>query len=54
MLSSSWALPGPMRAPDSKTMLILNRAMAGTVPRPSVQNRDHFAGHFTDRERHIP
>jgi hypothetical protein len=27
MLSSSFALPGPMRAPDSKTMLTLNRAM---------------------------
>ena len=27
MLSSSAALPGPMRAPDSKTMLILTRGM---------------------------
>src|ERR1700676_855737 len=27
MLSSSAALPGPMRAPDSKTMLTLTRAM---------------------------
>src|SRR5438552_87699 len=27
MLSSSLALPGPMRAPDSKTMLTLSRAM---------------------------
>jgi hypothetical protein len=42
MLSSSLALPGPMRAPDSKTMLTLNRAMTGTVPRPPVQNRDSF------------
>jgi len=29
MLSSSLALPGPMRAPDSKTMLTLSRAMSG-------------------------
>lgn len=27
MLSSSLVLPGPMRAPDSKTMLTLTRAM---------------------------
>ena len=27
MLSSSLALPGPIRAPDSKTMLTLTRAM---------------------------
>ena len=33
MLSSSLALPGPMRAPDSKTMLTLTRAMSGNVPR---------------------
>lgn len=28
MLSSSFTLPGPIRAPDSKTMLILTRAIA--------------------------
>jgi hypothetical protein len=28
MLSSSLALPGPIRAPDSKTMLTLTRATA--------------------------
>ena len=28
ILSSSLALPGPIRAPDSKTMLTRNRAMA--------------------------
>jgi hypothetical protein len=38
MLSSSLALPGPMRAPDSKTMLTLTRAMPGTVPRASLQS----------------
>jgi hypothetical protein len=27
MLSSSLTLPGPIRAPDSKTMLTLTRAM---------------------------
>src|SRR6516165_11379394 len=35
MLSSSLALPGPMRAPDSKTMLILTRAMPHCATRGS-------------------
>src|SRR5215472_1881201 len=36
MLSSSRALPGPIRAPDSKTMLTLTRAMPHTVPRAAA------------------
>jgi hypothetical protein len=31
MLSSSLALPGPIRAPDSKTMLTLSRDWAGIL-----------------------
>jgi hypothetical protein len=38
MLSSSLALPGPLRAPDFKTMLTLSRAMPGTVPRTNFQS----------------
>ena len=42
MLSSNSALPGPMRAPDSKTMLILTRGMPGTVPSELVRSRPIF------------
>jgi hypothetical protein len=33
MLSSSLALPGPIRAPESKTMLTLSLAMPATLTR---------------------
>src|SRR5688572_23954093 len=42
--SSSLALPGPIRAPDSKTMLILTRGISLSVQRAA-------AGTFDDRVR---
>jgi hypothetical protein len=44
MLSSSLVLPGPIRAPDSKTMLTLTRAMTPTVPCSPVQIAVTFPG----------
>jgi hypothetical protein len=48
MLSSSLALPGPIRAPDSKTMLTLSRAIAGTVPRSGLQIPPDFPETLSD------
>ena len=39
MLSSSFALPGPIRAPDSKTMLTLTLAMLALCMREGVKSR---------------
>ena len=48
MLSSRRALPGPMRAPDSKTMLILTRAMPGTLA-CTMRVFEHLARRDTKR-----
>jgi hypothetical protein len=39
MLSSSFALPGPIRAPDSKTMLILSLAIRPLCHAPKLKAR---------------
>ena len=50
MLSRSLAFPGPMRAPDSKTMLTLSRAMPAQCHASRFESRSFLrAGWGTGR-----
>jgi hypothetical protein len=52
ILSSSFALPGPIRAPDSKTMLILIRAMSSLCHGIGQRSRGRHAHCSRRAHRH--